>query len=73
MVRQTEVLKVDATAIRIAAAVKNLNITQLAKATGVSRETISAVLNDKNRKIRYKTLKVIAQALDVDVESFFIK
>ena len=46
---------------------KNLKISDLNEQTGISRNSISSLLNGKTRGIQFDTLEKITIALNVDV------
>lgn len=50
---------------------KNLKISDLNKQTGISRNSISSLLNGKTRGIQFDTLEKITLALNVDVADLF--
>ncbi|WP_391116018.1 helix-turn-helix domain-containing protein [Psychrobacillus sp. L3] len=46
---------------------KNFNITELAEATGMHRNGISKILNEKNNGIEFDTLNKLCTVLECDV------
>ena len=50
---------------------KGMNITDLANASGITRQTIYRLENEENENINTKTLKALANALDAKVTDFF--
>lgn len=62
-------MKVDVTNLMIAMARKSINFGELAKASGISRQTLSYIKNGKSCKT--DVAGKIAHALDVDVTEIF--
>ena len=52
---------------------KGITQEELERKSGVSRQTISAIENDKAGDIKIGTLKALANALDVTVDSIFFE
>ena len=52
---------------------KGMNITDLANASGITRQTIYRLENEENENINTKTLKALANALDAKVTDFFVE
>ena len=50
---------------------KNMTQEELEKKSGVSRQTISAIENDKAGSVKIGTLLAIAKALDTTVDCIF--
>jgi DNA-binding Xre family transcriptional regulator len=57
--------------IRVAMARKNMNIGEVADASGLTRETVSLIVNDKHSNARIETLEKIATALELDMAVVF--
>jgi len=52
---------------------KGMNITDLANASGITRQTIYRLENEDSDNINTKTLKALATALDAKVTDFFME
>lgn len=52
---------------------KGMNITDLANASGITRQTIYRLENEDSDNINTKTLKALANALDAKVTDFFME
>ena len=52
---------------------RGMNITDLANASGITRQTIYRLENEENENINTKTLKALAVALDAKVADFFVE
>lgn len=50
---------------------RNLNIGQLSELTGISRNGISKMLNDKNEGIKYETINSLCKALNCQPGDLF--
>lgn len=50
---------------------KNINVSQLSKATGIYRSTITMFLKRKNKTIRLENLLYICEALNIKLSEFF--
>lgn len=50
-----------------------MNITDLANASGITRQTIYRLENEDSDNINTKTLKALATALDAKVTDFFME
>ena len=50
-----------------------MNITDLANASGITRQTIYRLENEDSDNINTKTLKALANALDAKVTDFFME
>lgn len=50
---------------------RQLKITQVAKDTGISRNTITATAQNDSKMIQYKTIDVLCQYLNVTPDTFF--
>src|SRR5690606_30754051 len=46
---------------------KNISITQLHELTGISQNTISLLVNGKNKGIQFETLEKLMDALNLDL------
>lgn len=54
--------------IPVQMAKKRMNIQKLSEATGLSRTTLSKIMNDKFTRIDLKTLDVLCKALDCNIQ-----
>lgn len=52
---------------------KNLKISDLNEATGISRNSLSLLINGKSQGIQFDTLEKITNALNVDTDDLFVK
>lgn len=52
---------------------KGMNITDLANASGITRQTIYRLENEESENINTKTLKALANALNAKVTDFFVE
>lgn len=52
---------------------KNMTQEELERKSGISRQTISAIENDKYTDVKVGTLLAIANALDTTVDSLFFE
>lgn len=52
---------------------RGMNITDLANASGITRQTIYRLENEESENINTKTLKALAIALDAKVTDFFVE
>ncbi|MBB2508438.1 MULTISPECIES: helix-turn-helix domain-containing protein [Staphylococcus] len=50
---------------------KNLNISQLNEMTGISRNSLSLLINGKSQGIQFETMEKITRALNIEVEELF--
>lgn len=50
---------------------KNLNISQLNEMTGISRNSLSLLINGKSQGIQFETMEKITKALNVEIDSLF--
>lgn len=50
---------------------KKLNISQLNEMTGISRNSLSLLINGKSQGIQFETMEKITKALNVDIEDLF--
>ena len=63
-------LSLDIKKIMLAMARKNMSVTKLAEAYGVSRARINVILNQ--RRVSLPTAGRLAEALDVDVKELLV-
>lgn len=52
---------------------KNINISQLNEMTGISRNSLSLLINGKSKGIQFDTIDKISKALNAKIEDLFIK
>lgn len=52
---------------------KGLTQTELAKRSGISRQTISAIENGKTEELKIGTVKAIAAALETTIDEIFFE
>ncbi|WP_210126479.1 MULTISPECIES: helix-turn-helix transcriptional regulator [unclassified Staphylococcus] len=52
---------------------KNLNISQLNEMTGISRNSLSLLINGKSQGVQFETIEKITRALNIEVEELFEK
>lgn len=57
--------------IRVAMARKNMNISDVAEISGLNKETVSLIINDKHSNARIDTLEKIAAALGMEIDVVF--
>lgn len=50
---------------------KNLNISQLNEMTGISRNSLSLLINGKSQGIQFETIEKITRALNIEIEDLF--
>lgn len=58
---------------RIFSAVKNVNIGDVHKSTGISRTTLSSLKHGQMEGIKFATLEKLSEYFKVEVYEFFIK
>ncbi|TBW77746.1 XRE family transcriptional regulator [Staphylococcus capitis] len=52
---------------------KNLNISQLNEMTGISRNSLSLLINGKSQGVQFETIEKITRALNIGIEELFEK
>ncbi|MDW4086686.1 helix-turn-helix transcriptional regulator [Staphylococcus saprophyticus] len=50
---------------------KNINISQLNEMTGISRNSLSLLINGKSQGIQFETMEKITKALNINIEDLF--
>lgn len=50
---------------------KNINVNELSRRTGISNQTLYSIIKRDNMKVDFEVLLKICSALDVDVEFFY--
>lgn len=50
---------------------KNINVNELSRRTGISNQTLYSIIKRDNMKVDFEVLLKICSALDVDVECFY--
>lgn len=52
---------------------KNLNISQLNEMTGISRNSLSLLINGKSQGVQFETIEKITRALNIEIDALFEK
>lgn len=65
-------LKINIIGLKLAMLRKGYSVTKLSKQSGLSKSTISNVINKEN-VVRYETIYKIAKCLDINVEDLVIE
>ncbi|HEO8421709.1 hypothetical protein ABW02_18475 [Niallia circulans] len=68
LIKQEHHLKIDSKKIKLARAEMGWTITKLADVSGVNRKTIGEIEKGTKKKVRFSTIKQIAENLNKEVE-----